>query len=184
MFFITSDIPSHFFFTNSVKESWKNLCQKISDLTCLTIFSLGIYYRNCTFWFDIPYYIFSGGFTTGFGFLDCWILGFSVENSWILGFNQQSNKPTSSVFYSRRKVWAISEKISTVGASYDKNSLLWFLAKFWWKIIFSKSDGFSIFLKNRKFFKISLIATNVSFGRTTLLSVMKESFVSITTNAN
>ena len=35
-------------------------------------------------------------------------------------------------------------KMSTIWASYDKNSLLWFLAKFWWKIFFPK---FSIFYK-------------------------------------
>ena len=49
-----------------------------------------------------------------------------------------NNLKTSSqfqelLFYSKLKVLQIFEILSTLGASYDKISLLWFLAKFWWK---------------------------------------------------
>ena len=50
------------------------------------------------------------------------------------------------LFYSKLKVWQIPEILSTLGAPYDKISLLWLLAKFRWKIFFSK------FLKNQTFF--------------------------------
>ena len=53
------------------------------------------------------------------------------------------------LFYSKRKVWIIFEQMSTVGAPYDKNSLLWLLhsfdekRNFIEKSIFSKKIEFS-----------------------------------------
>ena len=54
------------------------------------------------------------------------------------------------LFYSKLKVLQIPEVLSTIGASYDKISLLWLLAKFRRKFFFSK---FSIFQKKVRFFK-------------------------------
>ena len=44
------------------------------------------------------------------------------------------------LFYSKLKVLQIPEILSTIGASYDKISLLWLLAKFQWKIFFWKKN--------------------------------------------
>ena len=55
------------------------------------------------------------------------------------------------LFYSKRKVQIISDQMSTVGASYDKTSLLWLLQSFDEKQIFGRKINFirkkSIFRK-------------------------------------
>ena len=78
------------------------------------------------------------------------------------------------LFYSKRKVWTISCRMRTSGASCDKNSLLWFQAKFWWKKcffeirFFSKKIGFrkktffdQNFVWNRKYEFVSHEAPEV-----------------------
>ena len=77
------------------------------------------------------------------------------------------------LFYSKRKVWIIFEQMSTVGAPYDKNSLLWLLQSFDEKRNFIEKSIF--FEKNWIFAQKSVIhqnsarATEASFCRMELL---------------
>ena len=77
------------------------------------------------------------------------------------------------LFYFKRKVWAISEKNEHRRRSVRQKLAAVDFCKVSKKYVFRSQFVFSIkiffFSKNLKFYKISFIATNENFGRTTVL---------------
>ena len=67
------------------------------------------------------------------------------------------------LFCSKLKVLQIAEILSTIGASYDKSSLLWLLAKFWWKFFFLRN--FRFFKNNSIFQKFQKKSFHQNFAR-------------------
>ena len=96
--------------------------------------------------------------------------------------------PTSfknDLFYSKRKVWTISEKMSTVGAPCDKNSLLsigwnifdfFHFSRFWWKMLIRP--------RNVNFFENMLQTTAASFYVTELIWCSIDAIFSVLSRKN